>query len=256
MYNKDLVKKCQNRLFDMALVVRNILEEANIPYFITYGTLLGAVRHKGFIPWDDDFDYYLFADRYDDALDALRKNLPDDMFLEWYDSEPNYFHAWARVKDLNSVVENTMFPQDMAYTHRGLNVDLYITNLIKESEHQQYLAKQHFAYIERRRKLNLISEEDHQNRLRKIKPVLEVSQENKSQEDKSERQIYAFMSVYNGDFLYPEELFPLKKYEFEGEQFCVPNNADIFLKRCYGDYMQFPPEEKRMPHNENVKFLK
>ena len=60
MYTQEDVKKVQKRLLEMAVVIRDILEAHQIPYFITYGTLLGAVRHKGFIPWDDDFDLYLF----------------------------------------------------------------------------------------------------------------------------------------------------------------------------------------------------
>lgn len=86
-------------------------------------------------------------------------------------------------------------------------------------------------------------------------PVLNKETEKLKQKQSGNcRDIYAALSSYT-DRLYPEELFPLKSYEFEGELFGGPNNADIFLRRCYGDYMRLPPEDARKPHNVNVKFL-
>ena len=250
-----MVRKSQARLLEMAIIVRNILEKAKIPYFITYGTLLGAIRHKGFIPWDDDFDFYLFDDSYDAALDALRKNLPEDMFLEWYDSEPNYFHAWARVKDLKTECDNVLSPQDMAYKHRGLNVDLYKAKLMKRSEEKVYQAEQHLAYLDRRKKLGLISDTDYIYRKSKLDPILS-NKGNDNSLINGEEMIYAFMTSKNGFHITPEELFPMKRYSFENELFYGPKDADTYLRRFYGDYMKLPAEKERVPHNKSVKFKK
>ena len=138
MYSKDDLKKVQNRLLEMAIAVRDILEENQVPYFITYGTLLGAVRHNGFIPWDDDFDFYLFDDSYDRAMTVLRNELPADMFLENWDSEPLYYHDWAHVKDLGSIVDYSLFPGDGCYSHKGVSIDLYRTTKIYEAEEKVY----------------------------------------------------------------------------------------------------------------------
>ena len=119
------IKRVQKRLLEIGKNIATILESNNIPYIITFGTLLGAVRHGGFIPWDDDFDFFLFDDIYDKAIELLRKNLPNDMFLEDEKSELKYFHGWAHVKDMNSEVYCEQFPQDNLYNHHGLSVDLY-----------------------------------------------------------------------------------------------------------------------------------
>jgi lipopolysaccharide cholinephosphotransferase len=249
--NNTTLENIQKRILRMAIKTRDILESENIPYFISYGTLLGAVRHKGFIPWDDDFDFVLFSDSYDKALKALRMNLPNDMFLEYFDSEPKYFHEWAHVKDLNSERDCTTFPQDGAYAHHGISIDLYKTTLVPENEEALFKAKANLAYIERRLKHDLISFDDYNNRKSNILNIIKEEEDKVKNGYGSRELMYCFIKSYN-DKMKKEELFPLKRYEFEGELFYGPNNYDILLKRCYGDYMSLPPEEKRVPKNSNI----
>lgn len=67
--------------------------------------------------------------------------------------------------------------------------------------------------------------------------------------------VYVFPSPYD-DRIFPKELFPLRKYQFEGYEFYGPNDAAPFLTRCYGHYMELPPEEKRSSHYSSVVFVK
>jgi lipopolysaccharide cholinephosphotransferase len=248
------VRKVQKRLLEMGKAIRDILERNNIPYFVTYGTLLGAVRHKGFIPWDDDFDLYLFDETYEQAMELLSKELPNDMFLENRDSEPKYFHGWAHVKDLNSRTECDLFPQDGMYEHKGISVDLYKTKRIFEKEEQVYRLTEHIAYLQRRYNANLIDEEQYRNRFLEVQTKLIKEKEQLSKLKDLGREMYAFSIIYD-DRLFLDEIFPLKKYIFEDTYFYGPNQADALLKRCYGDYMQLPPIDKRHPHYSRVQFL-
>lgn len=139
------------RLLDMAKSVKAIFEAHDIQYMIAYGTLLGAVRHQGFIPWDDDFDFYVFDDCYDRAIALLRENLSSDLFVEDEVSEPLFFHAWARVKDLRTVTSYAYYPQDAVYAHKGLSLDLYRAKFTRYKDINKFKADEYQKYIDRRR---------------------------------------------------------------------------------------------------------
>lgn len=251
-YTPLIVKKVQNRLLEMAVAIRDILEANNIPYFITYGTLLGAVRHKGFIPWDDDFDFYLFDESYDKAIEVLKNTLPESMFLENSDSEPLYFHGWAHVKDLNSYTECVLFPQDGKYSHKGISVDLYRTKKIYEAEEKVYRLSEHIAYLHRRHWVGLIDDSEYQEKLADLQPRLENQKSILAYKKEKGQEIYAFSLIYD-DRLFLDELFPLQKIVFEGLEFYAPAKPEALLTRCYGEFMKLPPLEKRHPHYSLVR---
>lgn len=255
MYGPEEVRRVQRRLLEMAVAVRDILERNDIPYFIAYGSLLGAVRHKGFIPWDDDFDFYLFDDTYDRAMTLLRRELPELMLLEDAESEPRYFHGWAHVKDLGTRVHCQLYPQDECYAHKGIFLDLYRTRLIDEEEEPLYRVERHLEYLERRHNAGLLGDEIYRDRVDRLTLEKQRLAEELSSRPRSGKQLYAFVSTVK-DWLYPEEAFPLQRMQFEGEQFWGPREADTLLRRIYGDYMQLPPVEKRIPHYSEVTFLK
>lgn len=235
----------------MAECVQSILEDHSIPYIITYGTLLGAVRHQGFIPWDDDFDIYLFDDTYNQAVAALSSELPDDLFLENENTEPLYFHGWAHVKDLNSTAICSQFPQDSLYQHHGLCVDLYKATRIAREQLKLFQAQEKIKYLQRKLQHGLISEQDYRHYAEEAIRV--VAQEQEKDIKVPEDIIYGFMSL-DGDYLEVSEVFPTHRYYFEGHFFQGPREYDAFLKRCYGDYMSLPPVEKRVPHYSEVFF--
>lgn len=253
MYTLEDVKMVQKRLLEMAVTIRDILDSNNIPYFITYGTLLGAIRHKGFIPWDDDFDFYLFDDSYDKALDCLRNSLPADLFLEYFDSEPNYFHGWAHVKDFKSYTECDLFPQDGAYEHKGISVDLYKMHSATEHTQKKVLIQEHIAYLNRRFSKGLLEEEIYNTRKELLEKELSKEEDYIASLSNFGRPAYAMPSLYK-DSMLKEDIFPLKRAEFENTYFLIPNKAELLLEQCYGDYMKLPPLDKRHPHYSCVKF--
>ena len=243
------IARTQKRLLEMAKTIKDILEGNKIKYIITYGTLLGAVRHKGFIPWDDDFDFILFNEDYSKAMEILREQLPEDMFLEDEISEPLFFHAWAHVKDNNTIAECDLYPQDNIYTHHGLLVDLYRAVKMNSSEIEVYRLKENLSYRKRLLDRKLIANETYQRFKEEIEAKIK-----KAKDSAIESQDEEYV-VVNGPDMKIEEIFPLKQYQFENTLFWGPNQYDVLLKKSYGDYMKLPPLEKRHPHYTNVKYL-
>ena len=249
MCTPEEVKRIQSRLLEMAVAVRDILEKHHIPYFLTYGSLLGAVRHQGFIPWDDDFDLYLFDDSYDEAMKVLGAELPGDMFLEYWETEPLFFHAWAHVKDMHSRTECESFPQDGHYAHQGVSLDLYKVKEMPFSLVESYRLDENIAYFRRRKEIALIDAEEYE---RKMKPLLEK----KGRIHPSDNHHPVFATVLPiVETMEVNDVLPLKKYMFEGFEFYGPADADRFLTLRYGNYMELPPVEDRRPHYSKVQFL-
>ena len=244
------VKLIQKRLLEMAVVIRDILEKENIPYLITYGTLLGAVRHKGFIPWDDDFDMFLFDDSYEKAIELIRKNLPNNLFLEDSKTEPLYFHGWAHIKDLNSEAFCEQYKQDNLYSHHGISLDLYRLKRISANEVIVYRINQKLEYLNRKKIHDLISDEEYNKITKTLKKDLE-EEERKINKKSMKEAVWTFIFE---DVLTDTDLFPLKRYEFENQLFYGPNNAESQLKQCYGDYLKLPNEADRKPHYSMVNF--
>ncbi len=251
-----VVTKIQDRLLKMGKIVVKILDAHEIPYSMYYGTLLGAVRHHGFIPWDDDLDFAIIDDVYDDAVEYLRNELPKDMFLEDSKSEPKYFHAWAHVKDLKSSVESEYYLQDNCYAHKGLFVDLYRIKRIKVRELCEFSEMEYIKYIKRRRDLGIMDDEEFKRRLDFL-GYMEYDFWNNAIITENSRNFEreVFSNVYTSrQKLEINDFLPLKKYKFADTEFWGPGNADAILKKFYGlGYMELPAEENRKSHYSAVE---
>lgn len=251
MNTSAALQKVQSRLLEMSKKIAAILESHQIPYMIAFGTLLGAVRHKGFIPWDDDFDFFLFDDSYESAMEILQKELPADMFLENEKTEPNFFHAWSRVKDIGSICEYEQFPQDVHYKHNGLCVDLFRLTKIPAKNFAKFRFEQAIEYLERRKSLGFITDAELEQR-KAAYAKRKLDDEKKDFHGAEE----IFATPLNNAYRFIDDVLPLKKYTFEDTSFYGPANAENCLKLVYGDWKALPPVEKRIPHYSSVIFTK
>ncbi|MFK2244514.1 phosphorylcholine transferase LicD [Bacteroides fragilis] len=125
-YNTDgtMLRKQQERMFEMLCVIDDICVKNEINYWLSGGTLLGAVRHGGFIPWDDDLDIQLMKDDYNKLLGLLKTELPEQYQLQTSKTDRNYFARYAKVRDVNSLLEDSDYT--LGYKYKGIFIDIFL----------------------------------------------------------------------------------------------------------------------------------
>ena len=118
------LRKHQLRMLEILVVIDKICRKHQIPYWLSSGTLIGAVRHNGFIPWDDDLDIEMMRNDYLHLLEVLTKELPDWLALQTDETDPNYFFFYAKVRDRRSVL-NEGNNYDRMWKEKGIYIDIF-----------------------------------------------------------------------------------------------------------------------------------
>lgn len=250
-YPKEMILRVQRRLLEMADVTSSILDRNRVKYFITFGTLLGSVRHGGFIPWDDDFDLMLFDDEYERALECLRNELPPDMIVHDRETDPIYWPGWSRIRDIHSTTIAKLWPDDNAYKYTGINLDLYRVKVVKRGDVELYRKKEHIEFIVRKHTSGILDDSSYENKFNLWTAEYAELLKSRIHDSHSEEDVVAFVTP---DFVSQEmsSIFPLRKYRFEGQEYWGPNDSDVVLRHMFGDYMEIPAYEKRRAHYDSV----
>ena len=260
------VRKLQLIELEILKEVDKICKKNNIDYFLCGGTLLGAIRHKGFIPWDDDIDIAMTRKNYHKFIKVCQEQLDDKYFLDCYEANKKCCFSYAKVKmkgtlyveqknhdfyDDKSGIWIDIFPLDgckypMDKMHRfQYKIYGYITTLITIKNGSNYYQN------------SKVKKKIYGTILKIVPMKFMVWLLNKIichyDEDKVD-YLTAFSTVYNleKDTFEKKKLLPYSKVAFEDKQFSGLKNYDYYLSKMYGDYMQLPPKEKRVNHSPYI----
>lgn len=243
-----ILREAQLRMTKILLEIDRICKKNNIEYWISDGTFLGAVRHKGFIPWDDDIDVSMTVENYNKFVKCAARDLDFENFFLAVDTTQEYSpFFYARIRDRHStVIEKEDAPNPNF--HQGLFVDIFPMEFIKSIPRSQYK-----FLIGIRRKM--IKEGKHVLG-RKILSFFKIDilfEKLLIAKNENEAMFLGYKYKWNQLFKV-KDVFLLKEIEFEGKIFPCPNNKDGYLKSLYGDtYMELPPEEEREWHCVEIK---
>lgn len=269
------IRTLQLEELEMMKIVKYICEKENLTYFMIGGTLLGSIRHKGFIPWDDDVDLAMPREDYEKFLNIASKYLPKNMFIQNFRTDKKYRYYITRLLNKNILVEEKRFigsdtPQAYA------SVDIFP---IDGSPNVNIFRKIYYMRVMIRRFLislcyrDTIDKERKRSKVEKILlnilvkiPFERLLNQNKIKEDldkllkkyKMNTSIYCgtIMGAYRVKEMVPKDMFGKpKQYKFEDEYFCGPELVDEYLKHMYGDYMKLPPKEQQKTHYSNIIVL-
>ena len=238
----------QLQTLDILIKVDEFCREHNIRYWLSSGTMLGAARHGGFIPWDDDIDIDMFEDDYKKFVDMANKyGLPDGLVLQNQKTDKYYYLQHAKVRN-EDIKARDVFTIDKDYLYQGIFIDIFplrkcVKCIIKPfSIFEKILAKLQI-YIKPRFLRRLILQLYHfVFFILLIKPIAYIA-------SKLGTVYYDSLgSRWSPCPRKKEDILPLKECEFENHKFYCPNNVDNYLKAIYGDWEKLPDLNKIKVH--------
>lgn len=234
-----------------------ICRENNIQYWLSDGTLLGAIRDGLFIPWDDDIDVCVREEDIEKLKIILKNNLSYFYYLtnEGIDNKLSFY----KIRDRYSKVLEI----DNGNRQMGIWIDIFPMTSIKENKIINFI-------IGKLLKIEINSKDNGIKKILKIiicdiffKRIIKIKDKNKIREkyfkkltkvDSLKKNSVIYMQGQEWWHTYKKEwIFPLKEIEFEGYKFLAPNNPEKYLESYYGKkYMQLPPLEKRITHSIEI----
>ena len=257
------IKEMQEIELNVLKKIHSFCLSNNIEYFLAYGTLIGAVRHNGFIPWDDDIDIVMLRENYDKFVELFPDYASEaGLFLANPYSKDHYYpHEYSKVCDASTVLVERMSKID---SKLGVYVDVFPLDNIPNN----LIARRLFHIKTRlfRRLLNAANTNfatddyvKHYSFTKRILlrvfhavPIAWTFRQFEAMiiKYKNYNSYYVMQVEGASGAVYEKSWFIRSQlHRFENEYFCIPNDYDKCLRKIYGDYMKMPSKDKQIPHH-------
>ncbi len=257
--NPEQLRKVQLIELEIAKDVKRVCEENGIRYFLYRGTFLGAVRHQGFIPWDDDMDFGMLREDYEKFRKIAPEKLGKDYCFQDWGTNESYALPFGKVRKRGTLFVEAKCARQ---PENGIYIDIYPLDYAPAEERERKALAKKLLHLFRvklmKSRYTPWMEEDRIIWKKRIGYLLyqaaAIFVSNRKLTALYENLVRA---VPEGDTLYEQSALPIayyfdrewlssvKEYPYEDTTFAGPENFDAFLASLYGDYMTLPPEGKR-----------
>jgi lipopolysaccharide cholinephosphotransferase len=257
MIDPEVLRKAQLIMLDMLIAFDAICKKHQLQYWLDSGTLLGAVRHQGFIPWDDDIDLSMPVEDYNKFLKIAKSELSSEIFLQTSQTDKNFKFDYIKLRSNKaSIVEFHEKDKQIKY-HQGVFVDIFPMLTIENTEANKKLYDSTFKEIRDVSSTSLNTPNGKDDPVKRATLVASLKQKHQGWEIDKSKVIYGGEMPDVAAWFDFEKVFPLTTMEFEGLSFSVPNNPSHYLDAIYSfDYRQLPPKNKRIIHAHSINFTR
>lgn len=251
-FNPDgsMLRLQQLRMLDILLHVDRVCKRHNIKYWLSSGTLLGAVRHGGFIPWDDDLDIEMLKEDYDRFIEVFEDS--DEFVLQTRTKDRYYMLPFAKVRDCHSQLDE--LGNNVNFKHRGLFIDIFCLEESPRFAYVGYGVTMHMLLKIQRghsgafaRALTSVNKALFYGAVSLTRPIFRLFP------FKRLNHVYGCGPRWRCRYI--ESIMPLSSVEFEGYMFPAPCDTDAYLRQMFGNYNALPDLNKLRIHSTKCTFF-
>ncbi len=262
MNNDEILEKMHRLHLILADELKRICEKYNIEYFMIAGTLLGAVRHKGFIPWDDDMDFGMTRDNYERFLECCQTELDNERFFLQTDKNCKYYtFNFSKIR-LNGTEVIEEFSSKVS-TNQGIYIDIFPLDKVSNNKVKEKIQKKSFWFFrnllwvkcgygtpEKRKTIQykiakFLGHFFTISFLKKMKyKTITMARNEDAQRVVTSDGAYGL----ERETLNAKWIKKTREYKFEDRIYPGIADYEEYLPYLYGDYMQLPPEDERNHH--------
>lgn len=264
------LRQLQNIELEILKELDRVCKKHGITYHLFGGTLIGAIRHKGFIPWDDDIDISMRREDYNKFIEVCSKELHSTFFLQNYKTDPNFFHSFVRIrKNGTKVIQRQYKDIDM---HHGVFIDVFPFDNIPESNHLKKIQYKTLRANRIIKNFKLVKIDGKKGIRRLIKNVISIGVKpipmaffnvfethvatlfNSKNTATSTLMVEAIQMNHKRCTVENDKFYETQLLEFEENKFVGPKYYEEILTNMYGDFMSMPKESERQPHHNIIEF--